>query len=317
MEYQLIDVSTFNTVTDWAAVKAAGIWGVMIRAGYGKLASQKDAKFESHYAGAKAAGLTVGAYWYAYAATPAEAQAEAEACQAALKGKRFELPIAYDLEDKALPTGKAPLSDIVETWGDAMVGAGYVPCVYASLSWLNNRLDYDRIKRFPIWLAQWADRATYAKPFDLWQYTDAGTVAGVTGKVDRDICTRDFPREIRALGRNGFPLPGDANGDGKVDTTDARLTLQYAARRIGDDKLDLTAADVNGDGQVDTTDARAILQRAAGRTAATSTSAAKSVEEVAREVIAGKWGNGEARKAALTAAGYDAAAVQKAVKEML
>ena len=43
----------------------------------------------------------------------------------------------------------------------------------------------------------------------------------------------------------------------------------------------------------------------------------KSVEELAREVINGKWGNGTVRKQKLTAAGYDYAAVQKKVNELL
>lgn len=42
----------------------------------------------------------------------------------------------------------------------------------------------------------------------------------------------------------------------------------------------------------------------------------KSVEELAQEVWEGKWGNGEQRKARLTAAGYDYAAVQKRVEEI-
>lgn len=44
---------------------------------------------------------------------------------------------------------------------------------------------------------------------------------------------------------------------------------------------------------------------------------AKTVEDLAREVIAGKWGNGAERKQRLTAAGYDAAAVQKHVNTLL
>ena len=43
----------------------------------------------------------------------------------------------------------------------------------------------------------------------------------------------------------------------------------------------------------------------------------KSIEEIAKEVIAGKWGNGDARKKALTKAGYDYEAVQKKVNELL
>ena len=43
----------------------------------------------------------------------------------------------------------------------------------------------------------------------------------------------------------------------------------------------------------------------------------KSIATIANEVIAGKWGNGDTRKKKLTAAGYDAAAVQKKVNEIL
>lgn len=42
----------------------------------------------------------------------------------------------------------------------------------------------------------------------------------------------------------------------------------------------------------------------------------KSIDEIAQEVINGKWGNGSDRKARLTAAGYDYAAVQKRVNEI-
>lgn len=43
----------------------------------------------------------------------------------------------------------------------------------------------------------------------------------------------------------------------------------------------------------------------------------KTVEEIAREVIAGKWGNGADRKNRLTAAGYDPQAVQSNVNQLL
>ncbi|MDO4649366.1 MAG: peptidoglycan-binding protein, partial [Eubacteriales bacterium] len=49
----------------------------------------------------------------------------------------------------------------------------------------------------------------------------------------------------------------------------------------------------------------------------TALTSKKSVEEIAKEVIAGKWGNGVERTSKLWAAGYDAAAVQKKVNELL
>lgn len=50
---------------------------------------------------------------------------------------------------------------------------------------------------------------------------------------------------------------------------------------------------------------------------ATSSGKKKSVAVVAQEVIAGKWGTGSTRKARLEAAGYNYAAVQKKVNEIL
>ena len=46
------------------------------------------------------------------------------------------------------------------------------------------------------------------------------------------------------------------------------------------------------------------------------TAAAKTVEEIAKEVLAGKWGNGSDRTKRLTAAGYDPKEIQKAVNAM-
>ena len=60
-----------------------------------------------------------------------------------------------------------------------------------------------------------------------------------------------------------------------------------------------------------------ITTASGGTVVATTPAATKTVEELAREVIAGKWGNGEARKKALTEAGYDYSAVQARVNSIL
>lgn len=49
----------------------------------------------------------------------------------------------------------------------------------------------------------------------------------------------------------------------------------------------------------------------------TSTTVKKSNEEIAKEVVAGKWGNGSARKTALTKAGYDYKTIQSLVNKLL
>ena len=43
----------------------------------------------------------------------------------------------------------------------------------------------------------------------------------------------------------------------------------------------------------------------------------KSVDEIAKEVIRGKWGNGDQRKQKLTSAGYDYGKVQARVNELM
>ena len=50
---------------------------------------------------------------------------------------------------------------------------------------------------------------------------------------------------------------------------------------------------------------------------ASTTPAKKSTDEIAREVIAGSWGNGDDRKSRLTASGYDYSAVQAKVNALL
>ncbi|MBO5796846.1 MAG: hypothetical protein J6R77_00675, partial [Clostridia bacterium] len=53
---------------------------------------------------------------------------------------------------------------------------------------------------------------------------------------------------------------GDVDGDEKITSTDARLTLQFYAGKITENDLNVAVADVDGDGQITSTDARLILQ---------------------------------------------------------
>ena len=57
---------------------------------------------------------------------------------------------------------------------------------------------------------------------------------------------------------------GDVNGDGEVDSFDARMILMYDAGIEGLTDGELADADVNGDGYADTLDATIILKYDAG-----------------------------------------------------
>ena len=56
-----IDISYCEPKVDWNTLKDS-VDFVIIRAGYGRLLSQKDTMFESHYADAKKAGIPVGSF---------------------------------------------------------------------------------------------------------------------------------------------------------------------------------------------------------------------------------------------------------------
>jgi len=90
----------------------------------------------------------------------------------------------------------------------------------------------------------------------MWMYAEAET--GDEGT--KTVVQVDYVAAIQTA--EGYGMTGDVNGDGKVDSTDARLTLQYAVKKITASALSVGAADVNGDGKVDSTDARLILQYA-------------------------------------------------------
>jgi hypothetical protein len=77
---------------------------------------------------------------------------------------------------------------------------------------------------------------------------------------DEAIDMTDYVLLLKSIDATAFPGVGDVNADGKTDSTDARLVLQYAVKKISGEVINLTFADVDGSGKVDSTDARLILQ---------------------------------------------------------
>lgn len=204
-----IDVSTYQRNVDYKKVKADGIDFVIIRAGYGKDISQKDREFERHYANAKAAGLGVGAYWYSYATSIADAKKEAATCLQAIKGKRFEYPIFYDIEERrTFSTGMT--NEIAREFLAQLETAGYFAGIYISRSPAQTYLYPSTRKRYALWLAEYSPRLHYDGQYGIWQYTGSGRVDGVNGDVDRDECYINYPKAIKAKGLNGYSKAAEA-----------------------------------------------------------------------------------------------------------
>lgn len=187
MKVTAIDVSYCQTGVDYNKVKNSGIDAVIIRAGFGKESYQKDSEFETHYKNAKKAGLAIGVYWYSYAYSVAEAKQEAKVCLACIKGKTLELPVYYDLEESGQTRlGMSALTNIAIAFCDAIKSGGYRAGVYSNLNWLNNYLDYEKLRnKYSIWLAQWS--SSPSKSCDIWQNADNGRISGISGNVDTDV----------------------------------------------------------------------------------------------------------------------------------
>lgn len=187
MKVTAIDVSYCQTGVDYNKVKNSGIDAVIIRAGFGKETYQKDSEFETHYRNAKKAGLAVGVYWYSYAYSVAEAKQEAKVCLACIKGKTLELPVYYDLEESGQTRlGMSALTNIAIAFCEAIKSGGYRAGVYSNLNWLNNYIDYERLRsKYSIWLAQWSSNPS--KSCDIWQNADNGRISGINGNVDTDV----------------------------------------------------------------------------------------------------------------------------------
>jgi GH25 family lysozyme M1 (1,4-beta-N-acetylmuramidase) len=203
VKYNGIDVSEHQANIDFQKVKKSGINFVIMRAGIGH--GRKDKYFEENYKKAKAAGLNVGAYWYSKALSVADSTSEAKYVLNALKGKKFEYPIYYDIEEKSLfQKGKKLTSDIAKNFCKILESKGYLCGLYASLSYYNNYFTDEVKKKFTIWVAQYNTHCDYKGDYKIWQKSSHGNISGIKGRVDLDECYYDFPSHIKQKKLNGF-----------------------------------------------------------------------------------------------------------------
>lgn len=205
MEFRGIDVSKWQGNIDWSRVKASGVDFAILRVGYGSVSSQKDPTFEDNYQNAKAAGVPVGAYHYSYAKDIAGAKREAQTFLEWIKGKQFEYPVVFDIEESATYNlGRNTVSEIIKTFCSIVEAAGYYVSVYTNKNWLDHVVSDEVKSKYDTWLAQWTSTPSYAGPYGMWQYTSSGTVDGISGRVDMDIAYKNYPEIIKRNQLNGW-----------------------------------------------------------------------------------------------------------------
>ena len=222
MAFKILDISRYQPNVDYAKT-AKAVDGVILRIGltyWGAQNMDKDPCFDKHYAGFKAQGLPVGAYYYSCADSVEKAKKEAEFCIGLLKGKQFELPIFFDVEnnERQGKLSKALLTEIADTFCSIVEKAGYFVGVYASTSWFTSKLDHKALgAKYTLWKADY--RAVYDKtiPCGMHQYTSTAKIDGISGNVDMSNCWVDFVSIIKSKGLNGFAPQGVDTAEPKRD----------------------------------------------------------------------------------------------------
>lgn len=209
-----IDISVWQRGMKLATAKSEGASFVIIRGMYG---NAKDVEFENFYKEAKNCGLGVGVYQWGRATNIAQAREEAQLLiEHCLKGKVFDYPIYYDVEDKILlDKGVNETTEIVKAWCETIENAGYFAGVYMNQSCFQYEvLGGELAELYSQWRAYWTTEDR--KPIcQMWQFggeTNLIRSNRVAGYVcDQDFAYEDFPNIIKRACLNGynniFPSP--------------------------------------------------------------------------------------------------------------
>lgn len=183
-----IDVSGWQGNIDWARVKAAGIQFAFIRLSDG--AKFRDSKFERNWAGAKAAGVIRGVYQFFRPEQSATAQADMMIAAIGAH-EPGDLPPVIDVEEAGgLPP--ATVAGAVRTWVDRVQAAlGVAPIIYTGPAFWRSQVGAAAsFAPNALWIAQWSSRepnlpAPWSR-WTFWQYTNKGSIDGISGDVDRN-----------------------------------------------------------------------------------------------------------------------------------
>ena len=182
---QGIDVSEFQGTINWSAVKAAGKQFAFIRVSDG---TYQDPKFDSNWAGAKAAGLIRGAYQFFRASDDPITIADQFLARMGTLGAG-DLPPTLDVE---VTDGQSAttIRTRMEQWlAHVEQKTGRIPFIYVSPGFWPS-LGSPNESHYRLWVANWQvscpNTPTGWSTWQMWQKADNGSVGGISGAVDLD-----------------------------------------------------------------------------------------------------------------------------------
>ena len=197
-----IDVSKWQGKIDWKKVKASGTDFAIIRIGQrgenGKIVKDDCADYNIQQADKN--GILIGVYYFSTAKSVSEALEDAKWVYNAIKYYPVSYPVVWDCEgfsesnSRMYSLSKEERTDIALAFLDKIKSFGYDTMFYSAINEIENSRSWDtqRIENnHKIWLAAYPDitypqikTPDYNGEYDMWQYTDKGTVSGVKGDVD-------------------------------------------------------------------------------------------------------------------------------------
>lgn len=197
---KIIDLSKYNTVTDWNKVKSV-VDGVIIRCayrGYGSGKIVQDSKFAEFARACKVQGIPFGVYFMSQAITEEEGREESDYAVSLANQFGATLSIFIDSEDgdgtakvvRADGLSRAARTAVVKAFCQRAAELGHIGGVYASESWFNSKLNFSELTQYLIWVAKYGANtgskcsAVALSKYDAHQYTSNGTVQGISGRVD-------------------------------------------------------------------------------------------------------------------------------------
>ena len=226
MATKLLDISFWQDTLDFAKIKSAGYDNIILRAGYG---TTIDSKFNEYAAACKKNNINIVAvYWFIYATNTTEVKANANKCLEVIKAYKPKIVFAdfeYDTVKKAaakgVKLGAKECDSFTITFCDTVKKAGYTPGYYANTDYYNNMYSSKvKDKGYVFWLAHYKSDYSYHEPpikCDFFQYTDRGTVSGLTGKTfDTNVCFSE-----KYLSKSSTNTSSNSQGSDKMNTTKA------------------------------------------------------------------------------------------------
>ena len=192
-----IDVSSHQGEIDWEAVAADRVDFAILRVGFRGYGSEgtlnDDERFEENVAGALAAGLDVGVYFFSQALSVEEAQEEAAFVLERIQGLPLTMPVVFDWEQMTYAGSRTArpdfsvLTDCALAFSETIRDGGFEPMVYLNKTLGYLSYDLGRMQHLEIWLAWYHPQPDFVYAYRMWQYDDGGKVNGINAKVDLNI----------------------------------------------------------------------------------------------------------------------------------